>query len=144
MGQARVQTTQPGDMMIRFWNPETLPKPGSRYSQLALATGTTQRLEIAGQVGNHADGTLAIGLAAQLDAAFANVDAALAAAAMTRTNLMKVTIYLTENTPEAVTTYRARRDLWIGTATPPAATLLIVAGLANPAWLVEVDAIAAA
>ena len=130
--------------MIRFWNPETLPKPGSRYSQLALATGTTQRLEIAGQVGIHPDGTLATGLAAQLDAAFANVDAALAAANMTRANLMKITVYLTENTPASVTTYRARRDAWAGTATPPAATLLIVAGLANPGWLVEIDAVAAA
>jgi 2-iminobutanoate/2-iminopropanoate deaminase len=130
--------------MIRFWNPDTLPQPGSRYSQLALATGTTQRLEIAGQIGNHADGTLAKGLAAQLDAAFANIDAALAAAGMTRADLMKITIYLTENTAEAVTTYRARRDAWVGRHTPPAATLLIVAGLAHPDWLVEVDAVAAA
>ncbi len=131
-------------MMIRYWNPDTLPKPGSRYSQLALATNATRRLEIAGQVGNHPDGILAVGLAAQLDAAFANIDAALAAADMTRANLMKITVYLTENTAEAVSIYRTRRDVWIGDATPPAATLLIVAGLANPAWLVEIDAVAAA
>jgi hypothetical protein len=31
----------------------------------------------------------------------------------------------------------------VGEATPPAATLLIVAGLASPALLCEVDAIAA-
>jgi 2-iminobutanoate/2-iminopropanoate deaminase len=31
----------------------------------------------------------------------------------------------------------------VGDTTPPAATLLIVAGLASPAWLVEIDAIAA-
>jgi 2-iminobutanoate/2-iminopropanoate deaminase len=130
--------------MIRHWNPATLPTPGSRYSQLALATHATRRLEIAGQIGNHPDGTLAVGLAAQLDAAFANIDAALAAAEMTRTNLMKITVYLTENTTEAVTTYRARRDAWVGDTTPPAATLLIVAGLASPAWLVEIDAVAAA
>jgi 2-iminobutanoate/2-iminopropanoate deaminase len=128
--------------MIRSWNPATLPSPGSRYSQLALATNTTRRLEIAGQIGNHPDGTLAV--AAQLDAAFANIDAALVAAEMTRANLMKITIYLTENTAEAVTTYRARRDAWVGDTTPPAATLLIVAGLASPAWLVEIDAVAAA
>jgi 2-iminobutanoate/2-iminopropanoate deaminase len=129
--------------MIRFQNPETMPKPGSRYSQIALADGVTRRLEIAGQVGLHPDGTLAEGLAAQMDAALANVDAALAAAGMTRANLLKITVYLTQNTPDAVATYRARRDVWVGNATPPAATLLIVAGLANPAWLVEVDAVAA-
>jgi 2-iminobutanoate/2-iminopropanoate deaminase len=130
--------------MIRSWNPATLPSPGSRYSQLALATNTTRRLEIAGQIGNHPDGTLAVGLAAQLDAAFANLDAALVAAEMTRANLMKITVYLTENTAEAVTIYRARRDAWVGDTTPPAATLLIVAGLASPAWLIEIDAVATA
>lgn len=129
--------------MIRHWNPETLPKSPSRFSQLALAEGTTRRLEISGQVGLHLDGSLAQGLAGQLDAALANIDRALAAAGMTRANLMKVTVYLTENSAEAVATYRARRDAWVGTATPPAATLLIVAGLASPDWLVEVDAVAA-
>ena len=129
--------------MIRFWNPETLPKSASRFSQLALAEGTTRRLEISGQVGLHPDGTLAQGLAGQLDAALANIDSALVAAGMTRANLMKITVYLTQNSAEAVATYRARRDAWVGDATPPAATLLIVAGLASPDWLVEVDAVAA-
>ena len=129
--------------MIRLWTPETMLQPASRYSQLALAEGATRRLEIAGQVGLGPDGTLAEGLAAQLDTAFANVDAALAAAGMSRADLMKITVYLTENTGEAVATYRARRDAWVGEGTPPAATLLIVAGLASPAWLVEVDAVAA-
>lgn len=129
--------------MIRFWNPTTMPTPASRYSQLAVAEGTTRRLEISGQVGILADGTVADGLAAQLDAALANVDAALIAAGMTRANLMKITVYLTDNTTEAVTTYRNRRDVWVGDAAPPAATLLIVAGLASPALKVEVDAVAA-
>ena len=129
--------------MLRLWTPDTMLKPASRYSQLALAEDTTRRLEIAGQVGVHPDGTLADGLADQLDVAFANVDRALAAAGMTRANLMKITVYLTQNTPDAVTIYRARRDAWVGHATPPAATLLIVAGLANPDWLVEIDAVAA-
>jgi 2-iminobutanoate/2-iminopropanoate deaminase len=130
--------------MIRLWNPDTLPTPSSRYSQLALATNPTRWLEISGQIGNRPDGSLAEGLAAQLDAALANIDAALAAANMTRANLMKITVYLTENTSTSVATYRARRDAWVGAATPPAATLLIVAGLASPAWLVEIDAVAAA
>jgi 2-iminobutanoate/2-iminopropanoate deaminase len=130
--------------MIRLWNPASLPTPGSRYSQLALAMNPTRRLEISGQIGNRPDGSLGVGLAAQLDAAFANIDAALAAAEMTRANLMKITVYLTENTSTSVATYRARRDAWVGKATPPAATLLIVAGLASPNWLVEIDAVAAA
>jgi enamine deaminase RidA (YjgF/YER057c/UK114 family) len=130
--------------MIRLWTPETLPKPASRYSQLALAEGVTRRLEISGQVGVHPDGSVAEGLADQLDTALANVDRALAAAGMGRANLMKITVYLTQNTPGAVAIYRARRDAWVGDAPAPAATLLVVSGLASPALLVEVDAIAAA
>jgi 2-iminobutanoate/2-iminopropanoate deaminase len=129
--------------MIRLWTPATMPLPASRYSQLALAEGVTRRLEISGQIGVHPDGTLAGGLAAQLDTALANVDRALAAAGMTRANLMKITVYLTQNTAEAVATYRSCRDAWVGSTTPPASTLLIVAGLASPALLVEVDAVAA-
>lgn len=129
--------------MIRLWTPDTMPQPASRYSQCALAEGATRRLEISGQIGNRPDGTIAEGLAAQLDAALANVDRALADAGMTRANLMKLTVYLTENSPEAVATYRQRRDLWVGGHPPPAATLLIVSGLASPALMVEVDAVAA-
>lgn len=130
--------------MIKLWTPDTMPKPASRYNQLALAENTTRRLEISGQIGTLPDGKVAEGLAAQLDAALANVDTALAAAGMGRANLMKITIYLTENSPEAVSIYRARRDAWVGDAPAPAATLLVVAGLASPALLVEVDAVAAA
>jgi 2-iminobutanoate/2-iminopropanoate deaminase len=130
--------------MIRRWNPDALPAPASRYSHLALAEGATRRLEISGQVGLYPDGTLAEGLAAQLEAALANVDRALVAAGMDRSNLMKITVYLTDPGAEAVALYRAVRDAWVGSFEAPAATLLVVAGLASPAWLVEVDAIAAA
>lgn len=127
---------------IRKWNPDTLPKPASHYSHCALVTGATRRLEVSGQLGLRPDGTLPEGLAAQLDQALANVDAALSAAGMARANLLKLSVYLTQNTPEAVAIYRARRDAWVGDAVPPAATLLIVAGLAAPAFLCEVDAVA--
>ena len=130
-------------MTIKHWNPPGIAAPSSRFSHAAMATNATRHLHLSGQVGTAPDGEIATGLAAQLDAAFANVAAGLTDAGMTRTHLMKLTVYLTQSTPEAIATYRARRDHWIGDATPPAATLLIVAGLANPAWLVEVDAHAA-
>lgn len=129
---------------IRRWNPEGIAAPASRYAHAVLVEGAARWLHLAGQVGTYPDGRVADGLAAQLDACFANVDAGLAAAGMTRGDLVKVTVYLTEATPEAVATYRARRDAWIGDGPLPAATLLIVAGLASPAFLAEVDAHAAA
>ena len=128
---------------IRHWNPAQIAPPSSRFSHAALATGATRHLHLSGQVGAKPDGQIADGLAAQLDAAFANVEAGLADTGMTKANLMKLVVYLTSAAPDAIATYRARRDQWIGDASPPAATLLVVAGLANPAWLVEVDAYAA-
>ncbi len=128
---------------IRRWNPESMAAPASRYAHAVLVDGPARWLHLAGQVGILPDGRVAEGLAAQLDACFANVDAGLAAAGMARGDLVKVTVYLTQATPEAVATYRARRDLWIGDGPLPAATLLVVAGLASPALLTEVDIVAA-
>ena len=128
---------------IRHWNPASIAPPSSRFSHAALVTGATRHLHLSGQVGAYPDGRIADGLEAQLDAAFANVTAGLADAAMTKANLIKLVVYLTSATPQAIASYRARRDLWIGDVSPPAATLLVVAGLAHPAWLVEVDAYAA-
>jgi 2-iminobutanoate/2-iminopropanoate deaminase len=128
---------------IRRWNPDGIAAPASRYAHAVLVDGPARWLHLAGQVGTLPDGRVADGLAAQLDACFANVDAGLAAAGMTRSDLIKVTVYLTQNTAAAVATYRARRDAWIADGPLPAATLLIVAGLASPALLTEVDIVAA-
>ncbi len=128
---------------IRRWNPEGIAAPASRYAHAVLVEGAPRWLHLSGQIGTLPDGRVADGLAAQLDACFANVQAGLAAAGMGRGDLVKLTVYLTVNTPEAVATYRARRDAWIGDGPLPAATLLIVAGLATPALLAEVDAVAA-
>jgi 2-iminobutanoate/2-iminopropanoate deaminase len=126
----------------RHWNPEGIAAPASRYSHAALVEGPARWLHLSGQVGIAPDGSTPEGLTAQLDQSLANIDAGLASAGMTRANLVKLTWYLTSATPEAIATYRARRDAWLGDVTP-ASTLLIVAGLASPAWVVEVDAVAA-
>ena len=129
---------------IRRWNPDGIAAPASRYAHAVLVEGAARWLHLSGQIGTLPDGRVAEGLAAQLDACFANVEAGLTAAGMTRAHLVKLTVYLTEGTTEAVATYRARRDAWVGDGPLPAATLLIVAGLAAPALMAEVDAVAAA
>jgi 2-iminobutanoate/2-iminopropanoate deaminase len=124
-------------------NPPGIAPPASRYSHSVLTTGATRWLTMSGQVGTRPDGTVATGMEAQLDACFANIDMGLQAAGMTRADLLKLVIYLTDPSPEAIATYRARRDAWIGEAPPPAATLLVVAALASPAFLCEIEAVAA-
>jgi 2-iminobutanoate/2-iminopropanoate deaminase len=128
---------------IRRWNPPGMPAPASRYSHAVLAKGATHWLHLAGQVGLRPDGMLAEGIAAQIAQCLANVDAGLTGAGMTRSDVVKLTFYLTDGSAPAIAAYRAARDAWTGAGDPPAATLLIVAGLASPALLAEVDCVAA-
>ena len=128
---------------IRRWNPPGIAAPASRYSHAVLAEEAEAWLHLAGQVGVRPDGAVAEGLQAQIEHCLANVDAGLRGAGMGRADVVKLTFYLTVGTPEAIATYRAVRDAWTGDAVPPAATLLIVAGLAAPALLAEVDCVAA-
>ena len=128
---------------IRRWNPAGIAAPASRYCHAVLAEGAAQWLHLAGQVGVRLDGCVAEGLQAQIEQCLANVDVGLRAAGMGRADVVKLTFYLTLGTPEAIATYRAARDAWTGDVIPPASTLLIVAGLASPALLAEVDCVAA-
>ena len=65
-----------------------------------------------------------------------------AAAGMTKADLVKVTVFVTVPDLETVGIYRKARDQWMeGHA--PAATYLVVAGLAHRDYLVEIEAIAA-
>jgi enamine deaminase RidA (YjgF/YER057c/UK114 family) len=71
-----------------------------------------------------------------------NVEALLAAAAMTHTNIVKLVFYLTR-TVDLPMLGELRRKRW-ASATPPAVTTLVVAALARPELLVEIDVTAAA
>jgi enamine deaminase RidA (YjgF/YER057c/UK114 family) len=130
-------------MAVSKFNPEGVAAPASRYSHVALAEGGVRLAAFAGQVGVRPDGSLPESLAAQLEQCFANVDACLHAAGMARENLMRITVYVTDPSAETVATYRARRDAWIGEGAAPAATYVVVAGLAAPGLLCEVEALAA-
>ena len=128
--------------MVKAFNPPDIAPPVSRYSHCVEVKGG-RWLHIAGQVGTAPDGTLRQGLAEQTAQCFANIEAALQAAGMTKANLVKLTIFVTSSSPETVQIYRAQRDQWLTEAHPPAATYLVVAGLAHPDFLIEIEAVAA-
>jgi 2-iminobutanoate/2-iminopropanoate deaminase len=97
-------------------------------------------LYVSGQVGVDRDGrTVEGGFEAQCRQAIANVEAVLASAGLALTDIVKLTIYLTrrEDIPR-LREIRAER-----LAVAPAVTMLLVAGLHAPEWLVEIEAIAA-
>jgi 2-iminobutanoate/2-iminopropanoate deaminase len=126
-------------MPITLSSPPTVHAPGA-YSHAALVTGGTERLVLSGQVGLKPDGTMVEDAAGQIDQALANIGAILAAHGMSQANLVKMTVFLTD--PALVGVWRTARGGWLG-GHRPASTLLIVAGLADPRFKVEIEAEAA-
>lgn len=128
-------------MTVRFDNPAAVHKPGSRYSHAAVIEGGGKRLVISGQIGVRPDGSFAEGGEAQVAQALANLGAILAAHGMGPANIVKMGVFLTERA--LIPTWRAQREGFLGTHAP-ASTLLLVAGLADPRLVFEVEAEAVA
>lgn len=103
--------------------------------------GEGRRLLISGQVGKAPDGTVPGGGEAQIGLALANVRAILEAHGVGPRDVVKTILYVTDRS--LLAPLRAARDAFFeGHA--PASTLLIVAGLADPRCVVEIEAEAVA
>jgi len=120
--------------------PKTMAPAFSRYALAIEVSGAERWLHVSGQVGVDAEGRLAEGAEAQMEQAWRNILTLLESAGMGADNLVKVTAFLTRR--EDLGAYRVARDRVLGEA-KPASTLLYVSGLADPAWLVEIEAVAA-
>jgi 2-iminobutanoate/2-iminopropanoate deaminase len=128
--------------MLRPFNPADMAQPASRYSQGVEVSPGARWLHVSGQVGVGADGVAKAGLAAQMEQCFANVGTVLTGAGMAKSDLVKMTVLVTVAGVEALGIYRRVRDQWID-GHAPAMTYLVVAGLASPDFLVEIEAVAA-
>jgi enamine deaminase RidA (YjgF/YER057c/UK114 family) len=126
--------------MLSFRNPSSVVKPFSRYSQAVEAPANCRWLHISGQVGAMPDGTILKGFEAQAKQCWTNILAILADANMGAEDLVKVNIFVTG--AEHVGASRAIRDAALKGA-QPASTFLVVAALAHPDLVVEIEAIAA-
>ncbi len=122
---------------VTYSNPPGAPQPQSRYSQAALIEGEGRRLIVSGQVGLRPDGTPVAAPEDQIDQCLANLGAVLAAHGMGPANIVKMTVFLTD--PVLVPHWRRHRDAFLA-GHAPTSTLLIVAGLASPDFVVEVEA----
>jgi enamine deaminase RidA (YjgF/YER057c/UK114 family) len=118
-------------------NPGSMPAP-SGYSYAVKKSGTP--VFIAGQVGIGADGKIAEGAEAQTEVAFQNVRTVVEACGGSVGDIVKLTIYVTDSAyrPAIV----AARQRHFADGAYPASTYLVVAGLAVPQLLVEVEAVA--
>ncbi len=122
--------------MPKFINPPTVQTPGSRFSQGVLVGPVARRLIISGQVGARADGTIVEGLEKQTELVFDNIEAVLTAGDMKIADLVRLVIYCT--VPGGAAAVREIRNRRLG-GHAPASTVVQVAGLANPAYLVEIE-----
>ena len=124
---------------MKIHNPSNL-FAAPTYSHGIEVPPNARWLYVSGQVGAGADGKPRDGVEAQTDQAWRNLKAVLAAAGMGMEDVVKITTYLTDE--NSVAGYRKGRAQHLGDHRP-ASTLVIVKRLAEPAWLVEVEAVAA-
>jgi enamine deaminase RidA (YjgF/YER057c/UK114 family) len=122
---------------VTFSNPPGVPAPAGFYSQAALVEGPGRRLVIAGQIGVAADGGVAADAPAQMRQALANLGAVLAAHGMGPQNVVRVLVLLTDRAH--LGEWRQARNAFFGEHAPTS-TLMVTAGLADPRFLVEVEA----
>ena len=121
-------------------NPPTVRQP-TGYTHAIDIRNPERWLVISGQVGMALDGTLPETGGGQIDQALENLRAVLEANGMTAANIVKLTVFLTDRS--LLGAYRAARTALLGEHAP-ASTLLFVSGLADPRFLVEIEAEAVA
>jgi 2-iminobutanoate/2-iminopropanoate deaminase len=116
------------------------PQAGLAYAQALEVTGAQRLLFISGQVPADADGNVPADYRSQYRLAWANVEAKLRAADMTFDNLVKVTIFLSDR--RYVAESKGLRAEVLGDRHP--ALTIVITGIFDEAWLLEIEAIAAA
>jgi enamine deaminase RidA (YjgF/YER057c/UK114 family) len=122
-------------------NPPALPVPRG-YTQV-VATHGTRTIYVAGQVAVDVIGNVVApgDVVGQARRAFTNVKTAVEAAGATVADIVKVTWYVVGYRSELLPHLAAARAEVFGDHAP-ASTLVGVAALADPAYLVEVEAVA--
>ena len=134
------QAAQAG-VNVRHSNPPGLTQPPA-YSQVVEINGPHRLVFIAGQTGVDASGKAAQGFRAQAMQAFTNIKTALASVGGSMDNVVRLTTYLTDIQQDADAYREVRASFLPNKSALPASTLLQVVRLADPAYLIEVDAVA--
>lgn len=109
------------------------------YTHVVKAGNT---IYISGQIALDRDGRL-VGpgdITAQAVQVFENLGTALAAAGADFSHLVRITVYATD--PAFLLPIREVRERYLGSPDPVTSTFVVVAGLARPELLLEIDGIA--
>ena len=121
-------------------NAPSAPKATGGYSQAVQVDGAQRLLFVSGQIPESVGGDVPSDFASQAKLVWKNVFAQLAEAGMTGSNLTKITIFLSSR-EFAAENRRIRQD-FLGSLAP--AMTVIITGIFDEKWLLEIEAIAAA
>jgi enamine deaminase RidA (YjgF/YER057c/UK114 family) len=127
--------------MNKAHNPAHIAPPyKNRYSHAIEVAAGSRLLYVSGTVGVQPDGTVPAEFGAQVTAVMDNLTAILKAGGMDWTDVVKFQGFLMPQGDLAI--FAGIRETYFG-AHKPAMTVVWVAGLADPRWMVEVDLVAA-
>ena len=129
-------------MQKQFFNPPAL-NPTNGFTHVVTAT-SGKTIYVSGQVSvNEKAEVVGKGdFRAQVEHTFENLKTALAAAGATFKDVVKITYFVVGLKPEHVTHVREVRKKYLDAANPPASTLVGVAALVVPDWLIEIEVVA--
>jgi enamine deaminase RidA (YjgF/YER057c/UK114 family) len=127
---------------VQYINPEGLSK-NPAFTNVIMVTGPVKTIYIGGQDAVDASGSI-IGrddIKLQTEQVLNNLQTALQAAGAAPEHVIKWNIYVVEGQP-IQPAFEVFQRVWGRRVNPPVITMAFVSGLANPAFLVEIDAIA--
>ena len=126
---------------VTFLSPKSIHEPRGYSHAAKIGSGTV--LFVAGQVALDANGNL-VGsgdVRAQSQQVFKNLQAVVEAAGGKFRDIVKLNIYIVDVSKLA--DYREVRDRYIDVNNPPTSTVVPVAALFRPEFLIEIEAVAA-
>ncbi|MDD4374574.1 MAG: RidA family protein [Bacteroidales bacterium] len=127
---------------IQHINPDGLYK-NPAFSQVVTTQGNGKTIYIGGQDAVNAQGEV-VGkgdITGQTEQVMKNLQTALSACGATFENIVKLSIYLVQG-QDLYRGFQVSQKYFGNLTNPPVISVLIVAGLANPDFLVEIDATA--
>jgi enamine deaminase RidA (YjgF/YER057c/UK114 family) len=127
-------------MTVTYSNPAGVHAPLGLYSHTVSVPEGTELVFVSGQVGVRPDGSTPASIEEQAEQVFANILALLKAHELDATSIVKLTTFMVAG--QSGDAVRAARRKHLG-AHRPASTAVFVSQLVDPAWLVEVEAVAA-
>jgi len=128
--------------MIERLNPDTLHH-NPAFTQAAVIPATAKLVFVGGQNGVNKEGkVVSTNLTEQTVQALKNVQAALAAAQAGFKDVFKITVYIVQG--QSINDgFAAAQQFPEMFQNPPTISVLVVAALGNPEFLVEIEAVAA-